>query len=245
MNRGTKFTKMIELLSKNKLQYQFYFILSIVIAGMAGMLYYSDNLIFQQFIAGTNPLIACIAIVITGFILLSFLLYKDWFAIYIKENLKKIFRSSCLALLFVPISILVDSKVGFPADMNILFPQSLFFYPVIGFFVEILFHVLPLSLLLILMASIFKKALYKNIAGICVFIVSLPEPIYQTMLMASTNHYPLWSLVIVWFNLFLFNLSQLIIFKRYDFISMYSFRLMYYLAWHMIWGYIRLQVLSF
>ena len=178
-----------------------------------------------------------------GVILFTFLLYRGWFAIYNKENLAGLFRYSGLAALFVIISILVDLKVGFPVDMNILFPKSLLFYPVIGFLVEILFHVLPLSILLISLTTILKNISYTSILWICILFVALLEPTFQAMPMASSNHFPSWAVAIVWLNIFIFNLSQLLIFKHYDFISMYSFRLVYYLFWHIGWGYIRLKLL--
>lgn len=74
-------------------------------------------------------------------------------------------------------------------------------------------------------------------------IVALLEPTFQTLLLGSSNPYPLWAVAIFWLNLFFFNVFQLLIFKRYDFISMYSFRLGYYIFWHFIWGYIRLKLL--
>jgi hypothetical protein len=39
------------------------------------------------------------------------------------------------------------------------------------------------------------------------------------------------------------NLVQLTLFRRYDFLTMYAFRLVYYLVWHVAWGHLRLQVL--
>lgn len=236
-------TKIRELISKEKLQYLVLIGLSIGVVGLAGIIYFSNNLPFQRFIGRINPLIASFFIILLGVTLLSFLLSQGWFAIYKKENLKVLFRRSGLAALFVLITILVDLKVVFPADMNIFFPESLLFYPAIGFFVEILFHVLPLSILLISMTSVFKNISSKNIIWICILIVSLLEPIYQTIPMASSTHYPLWAIAIVLINLFLFNLAQLYIFKKYDFISMYSLRLVYYMLWHIGWGYIRLRIL--
>jgi len=81
-----------------------------------------------------------------------------------------------------------------------------------------------------------------KIIWICILIVSLLEPTFQTI-MGSSNQSPLWAVAIVWLNLFLFNVSQLLIFKWYDFISMYSFRLVFYIIWHIVWGYIRLKLL--
>jgi hypothetical protein len=44
-------------------------------------------------------------------------------------------------------------------------------------------------------------------------------------------------------HIYVFNALQLYVFKRYDFLSMYAFRLVYYLHWHVVWGYMRLQLL--
>jgi hypothetical protein len=233
-------TKIKGLISKERSQYLVYIGLSFGVVVLTGILYFSDNP-FQRFIGGINPLIASFFIILLGFISLSFLLSRGWFAIYKKENLRGLFRRSILAVPFALITILVvDLNVPFPADLNVLFPESLLFYPAIGFFVEILFHVLPLSIFLLSLTSIFKNANHKNIIWISIIIVSLLEPVFQTMPLFSSSHYPLWAATIVLLNLFLFNLSQLYIFKRYDFISMYSFRLVYYLIWHIVWGNIRI-----
>ncbi len=235
-------TKIKELISRERSQYQVYIGLSIGIIMLTGILNVSDNLLFQRFIGGINPLTASFFIILLGIISLSVLLSKGLFTIYKQENLRGLFLRCSLAVLFALITILVvDINVPFPADMNVLFPESLLFYPAIGFFVEILFHTLPLSILLISLTSIFKNISQEKIIWICILIVSLLEPVYQTMPMFSRR--PLWAAVIVLLNLFLFNLSQLFIFKRYDFISMYSFRLAYYLIWHIVWGYMRLKLL--
>jgi len=49
-------------------------------------------------------------------------------------------------------------------------------------------------------------------------------------------------LAYVGLHVFLINLLQLWLFKRYDLISMYSFRLAYYLLWHIGWGHVRLKL---
>ncbi len=236
-------TKIKELISKERLQYRVLIGLSIVVTCLTGIIYFTNNQSLERFIGGLNPILAALLIIIPGVILLSFLLSRGWFAIYKKENLKGLFRRSSLAALFAFVTILVDLKIVFPADLNILFPESLLFYPAIGFFVEILFHVLPLSILLFSMTSIFKNVSSEHITWICILVVSLLEPIYQTIPLFSSSHHPQWAAAIILINLFLFNVSQLLIFERYDFISMYSFRLVYYLLWHIGWGYIRLNVL--
>ncbi len=226
------------------MQYRVVTALSVGAVGLTGIVhYFVDDRIFQRFIGSLNPLAAALFLAVLGFVLLSFLLSQGWFAIYRKENLKGLLRSCGLAALFGMMIIPVDLKIVFPIDTNIPFPESLLFYPVIGFFVEILFHVLPLSVLVIALTSIFRNANRSNIVWSCILFVSLLEPVYQTMWMVSSSQYALWAVMLVGLHVFLINLFQLLIFKRYDFTSMYAFRLVYYLFWHIGWGYLRLKVL--
>ena len=44
-------------------------------------------------------------------------------------------------------------------------------------------------------------------------------------------------------RVFVIAVLQLYVFRRFDFASMYSFRLVYYAWWHILWGTIRLSVL--
>jgi hypothetical protein len=230
-----------ELISRDRLQYQVLLGLSIAAMGLTGIIHFTDNHPFERFIGGINPLLAGMLIIISGGILFTFLLSRGWFAFYKTEDLTGLYRASGLAAVLGIIMILVDLKIIFPADMNIVFPASLLFYPAIGFFAEILFHVLPLTLLLFTLTSLFRNVRHGNILWISILIVALLEPVYQTIWM--DGRYPPWAVAYVGLHVFLINLFQLVIFKRYDFISMYFFRLVYYLFWHIGWGYLRLRVL--
>lgn len=229
------------LFSTEKLQYRAFLSLSIAVMVLTGIIYFTNNQPFERFIGGLNPILVGLLIIILGGILFALLLSRGWFSIYKKENLKGLYRSSGLAAMFGTVIILMDLKIRFPADMNITFPGSLLFYPAIGFFVEILFHVLPLTVLLIALTSILRNVPNGKVVLICIVIVSLMEPVYQTLWMGE--RYPLWAVAYVGLHVFLINLFQLLIFKRYDFIAMYSFRLVYYLFWHIGWGFFRLRVL--
>ena len=215
-------------------------VIMIIVIGLTGLLNYWNASVFQRFFGGLHPVVLVFAMFVLGFYLLYFLLAKDWFVIFKKENLRGLVRYSGLTIVFAAISIALDVKVGFPEEMNIRLPEAWLFYPAIAFFVEILFHVLPLSLLLITLTSFFSKVKYQKLLWVCILIVAFLEPTYQVVFMDSS---PAWAVAMVWLNLFVFNLVQLWIFKQYDFIAMLSFRLLYYLIWHIIWGYIRLELL--
>ena len=176
-------------------------------------------------------------------VLFSLLLSESWFAIYKKGNLKGLFYSSGLAALFGLIAIIVDFSTRFyPADVNILFPKSLLFYPAMGFYAETVFQVLPLTLILIILAPLSKKKNSNKIIWIGIFVASLFEPIFQTLPLIS-GQFPLWFASFEFLRIFLVILSQLTFFKRYDFVTMYWFRIVYYILWHIVWGYFRLELL--
>lgn len=232
-------TKIKELVSNQKLQYLVFISLSLGVTVLTWLVSCTSS--FQRYFGKTNPLVVIIFTSILGIIFLTLLLMKTQFIIYKKENVRGLFFSIGLAIPFAMAITLVDLKVVFPNDLNVLFPQSLLFYPVMGYIVEILFHLWPLSLLIFFLGTFFKRMRYKIIIGISILTVALLEPIYQILF--YVGQYPLWAVVYIGLHIFLFNLVQLLIFKRYDFISMYLFRLVYYLLWHILWGYMRLKLL--
>jgi len=234
--------KVKEIFFIERSQFLIIIALSFGMVGLTGILYFHNDSPFHRFFGDVNPLAAFVVVSLLGALLLSFLLSQDWFAIYKKENLKGLARSSALAALLGMIMILVDTQIVLPKDFNIPFPESLLFYPAIDYFVQILFHILPLTVLLIVLTAIFKNADHRHIVWICILVVALLEPVYQTV-MGFSSPIPLWAAAYIWIHVFIINLAELIIFKRYDFISMYAFRLVYYLFWHIGWGYFRLQIL--
>lgn len=74
-----------------------------------------------------------------------------------------------------------------------------------------------------------------------ILLTALAEPLLQTTFFAGA--YPTWTVMLVGFHVFAFSVIELALFKAYDFVSMYWFRIAYYVAWHMMWGNLRLRVL--
>lgn len=226
---------------ENRLQYLIYFGISLWVMGLTWLTGYTGITRFQLFFGSINPLIVVFFVVLLGFFLLSFLSSKAGLVIYSRRAHREVFYSYMLAaVLFAGIAV-VDLKIGFPKDMNAEFPESLLFYPSIGFVVEVLFHLLPLSLFFFLLTISSKKIDNEKIMWAGILLVSLLEPVFQAL--PDIERYPLWVSVYVGLNVYMINLIQLAIFKKYDFISMYSFRLVYYLLWHILWGYLRLKLL--
>ena len=227
-------TKFMETLLNERNQILIFLGISLFIAILTGILYVRNAFLFQAFFGKLNPLLAIFIVILLGTILSVFLLSRGWFAIHKAGEYKGFLVAAGLAALPGLVIILIDLKAVFPEDVNQPFPDSLFFYPIFGFVVEVIFHMLPLALLLFILTSIFKLN-FEKMVWPCILVVALLEPIFQTIL-GFSRPYPTWVAVCVFVNILLINLLQLSIFKRYDFVSMYSFRLVYYATWHIVWG---------
>jgi hypothetical protein len=224
--------------------------LSLGIAGMTTIDYTVNPLLFRRFIGQADPTLMVIGISALGAVLLSLLVVRDGFAIAGPNVGPGVARSAGLAALFGTVVIVADLAIVHPADMNVPFPQSLLFYPAIGFMVEILFHLLPLCLLLTVLAALLGHGRSQVAVWISVIVVALLEPAFQIWTAATgapvvggPHTYPGWAVACDGLQVFGINLCQLLIFKRYDFVSMYALRLAYYGIWHIAWGYARLQLL--
>ena len=234
-------SKLIELLSSERNQLLIFFGISFFVVILTGILYFRNAFLFEAFFGVINPLFAVFLIILLGTVLSVFLLSRGWFVVHKAGEYKGFLVGAGLASLLGLGIILVDLKAIFPADTNRPFPDSLFFYPIFGFVVEVVFHLLPPALLLLGLTSI-KGISFEKVILPCILFVALLEPIFQTAL-GFSRPYPAWVTGYVFLHIFLINVFQLLIFKRYDFVSMYSFRLVYYAIWHILWGQVRLSLL--
>ena len=234
--------KIFQLLQTEQQQFLVYLVLSAVVTLGTAVQVTRRPQIYRPFIGSIHPVLFIVFTSVLGGVLLAFLLARGWFSIFELQNLKGWFVASGLALLFAAVMIVIDSSIILPEDVNRPFPDSLLFYPTVGFVAEILFHVLPLTLLLFLATSLFKSLSFEAVVWPCIFLVALLEPAFQTWA-GYSRPYPTWVMALIAVPIFLLNFTQLALFKRYDFVTMYSFRLVYYLLWHIVWGVIRLRVL--
>jgi len=230
----------MKIFVKERYQFLVFLYLSLGIAAFIVILTYIEPNVFSRFLGNLNPLYAIVITIITGFTLLFFLLSKTPFVIIKKQSLKTYLLITGIAILFGIEVIAADIwLVDYPADINILFPKSLLFYPSMGYIVEVFFHLLPISFIILVLSSISKLSMDK-IVWISIITVVIIEPLYQVWF---SDQYSLTTSIYTGFHVFLFSLTQLLIFKYADFISMYLFRLLFYLIWHILWGYYRLDLL--
>lgn len=234
-------THLWNMISEERLQFALYFILTILVSILTVGAHSANHSVFQRFFGSLSPRLIVGIVILIGLLLFAFLLSTSQFAIYNRAKLNGPVLAIGLALPFAAVMILIDRLGPFPKNINIAFPISLSFYPVMAFVVEILFHLLPIGLLFFLFLRINETANLDRVVWIIFLIVALIEPVFQVVLGKDQNA----SFVVAFMGLFLFvfNYVQLFLFRRYDFISMYSFRISYYVLWHIVWGHIRLKLL--
>lgn len=145
------------------------------------------------------------------------------------------------AIFFGCLAICLDRVVRFPDDLNVAFPVSLIFYPSIGFLAEVIFHLLPLTMLTVMLISlkVFRKN--ENVLWLSLFTTALLEPLYQGFFMMKTTYYHPWEILLTGSHIYLISLFQLWVFKKRGFLHMYLVRFLYYIIWHVAWGYLRIQ----
>jgi len=196
---------------------------------------------FQRYFGGIDPLLAVVLVAVAGVVSLALLQSRGWFAIVSPGRSRRgLAVAAAFATLFAVIVVPADLLIRFPRDLNVPLPQSLFFYPAIGYDVEIVFHALPLALLLPLLGRFWKQLNPNSLVWSCIIVAAALEPILQVRLGSSGGSFSVADGFVA-LHVFAFNVLQLYVFRRYDFVSMYAFRLVYYLYWHIIWGYLRLR----
>jgi len=128
-----------------------------------------------------------------------------------------------------------DLLLGFPADINVGLPQALMFYPAMGYIAQLSLHIIPFALILPIAASIFRSWPVERRIWLAMGLAATVEAGFQVhaALSEALN-------LFVAMQLILFGIVELVLYRRYDYLSMYLFRLTYYGYWHILWGYLRL-----
>jgi hypothetical protein len=222
-------------------QYIAFVVLSVAAFGLTAIMMASSSAYFQPFFGEISPMLVVAMAPVAGGVSLILLQFLGRFEILRgRETLRGIAVSAAMATVLAVAIIIADFIIRYPQDLNVPVPAAFLFYPAVGFVAEIVFHVLPLALLLLILAPLGKWLGIECIVRMGVVIAAVIEPTFQVVFKGSPFS---WASAYTWVHIFAIALLQLYVFRRYDFVSMYSFRLFYYAYWHVAWGVIRLKVL--
>jgi hypothetical protein len=222
-------------------QWTAYVLLTALALAMTAVLLPASEPDFERFIGPRNPLLVVLGAGAIGAAALHYLQQRHGFAIVRgRATLRGIAISAGLATLMAVDAIIADLIVRFPAEMNVPMPRALLFYPAIGFIAEIVFHVAPLALLLLILTPLGPRIGENRVVWLAILIVAMTEPTFQV---TFEGRVLTWRDLYTWLHVGAIALLQLAVFRRYDFLSMYAFRLIYYAYWHIAWGMVRLELL--
>lgn len=222
-------------------QYAAYVLISLVGLIFIVILLPSSGKYFRWILGELNPIIVFALASIVGAAALWLLQARYNFVLFMgKGTIPGLKLAAVLATVLAIAMVAADFFIRFPEDTNVPVPQALLFYPVVGFVAEIIFHVIPLALLLIILNSLGGWIGKERVIWLGFIVVAVLEPTFQVLFVGKIDT---WGAVYTWIHIFAFNILQLYVFRRFDFVSMYSFRLVYYAYWHILWGVIRLNVL--
>ena len=195
---------------------------------------------YHRLIGKLNPIVVVVFISIVGGAALWLLQAKYGFVIFLgKGTIQGVKLSAALATVLGVAIIIADFFIRYPEDTNVPVPQALLFYPSIGFVAEIIFHVLPLALLLSILSPLSGWIGREKLIWLGITLVAVLEPIFQV---AFEGKPFTWGAAYTLIHVFAIAFLQLYVFRRFDFMSMYVFRMFYYLYWHILWGAIRLEI---
>ncbi len=196
---------------------------------------------FERFLGRFDPSLTIFVAAALGAIALA-RLASAGFVVVRRDSLRGARGAFALALVFGAVAILVDCLAPFPKDMNVSFPDSLAFYPAIGFLVEIVFHLVPLGIAVVALGPVEGRWGRRTTNGLAIGIVAALEATFQSLLGSGDAH-ATWVPIWIWWHVFGINLVQLITFRRNGFAAMILVRLVYYLVWHIVWGLVRTTLL--
>jgi uncharacterized membrane protein YwzB len=222
-------------------QYAAYFALSLVALVFTVVLLPSAGAHFRRFFGEPNAILVIVVASIVGAAALWALQSRYEFVILRGERtLRGVALSAALATVLAVAIVVADFFIRYPQDTNVPVPQALLFYPAIGFVAEIVFHVLPLALLLVVLSPLVGRLGRDRVVWLGIVLVAVLEPTFQVLFEGKAFT---WGAAYTWMHVFAIAFLQLYVFRRFDFVSMFSFRLFYYAYWHILWGVVRLEVL--
>lgn len=222
-------------------QFATYFLLCSVVLLFTLMLLPSSSVYFRRFLGEVDPILVVVLASAVGAGALWALQARFHFAVLLgKATLRGLGLSAVLATIMAVAIVIADLLIRYPQDMNVPMPQALHFYPAIGLIAETVFHVLPLALMLHLLSLPGQWIGKERVVWLGIFLVAMLEPTFHVLFGGKAFT---WGSAYTWIHVFAIAVLQLYVFRRFDFMSMYAFRMFYYAYWHILWGMIRLRVL--
>ena len=193
------------------------------------------------YFGNVSPVLS-VAIVCAIGVLVLYALHKySGFSVYDPYKFRKgIPVAVALVCPFMIIMTIVDVALRFPPDINVALPTAIVFYPAIAYVAQIALHVAPFAILLASTTLIFKSRSTTWCIWLSITIASAIEATFQAV--SSSDGHGLSIIAgIVAVILWLYGVAELYLYRRFDFATMYAFRIFSSGYWHLLWGNLRIS----
>ena len=216
-------------------------------AGAAAVLRSAEEAEFARYFGPIDPLLAVGGVGAAGLVALRILHGRGWIGVESETTTARRRARTVIGVAagFGGAIVLADTLLGFPRGINVGWPNSLLFYPVMGFVAEGVFHLGPLAVVV----GIHRRPSSESGRGsrsavfLPIGIVALVEALFQVVFGGGGGRHEPWLTIYTGLHLFGFGAAQLAVLRRLGFGSTFLTRLAYYLVWHVGWGAARLRLL--
>ena len=213
---------------------------AIVLACVTGISL-DHSVALEAYFGNVPPVLAAILVCSVGTAALYVLHTRLSFFVYVPGTSRRGWLAAVvLAFPFMLSIALIDTLFRFPMDINVPLPTALIFYLAMGYVAQMALHVAPLAVLLSIGNVLFSSGTGRQLIWISFVLVATLETVFQVRVSLAGGD-PAALTAFVAAHLFLFGLVELWLFRRFDYVSMYLFRMVYYGFWHLTWGTLRLQ----
>jgi hypothetical protein len=202
----------------------------------------------RRFLGPVSPLVAVAAATATGSIAIEVLSRRGWCPPEDRLDRRAGVRLAAGAAALAGAAIAFDLVVPFDRDMNVAWPTSLVAYPTIAFLAEVGLHLLPL----VVVGAVADRLADRRprpdgrgpssgVVAAAFTAVALVEAAGQAAAALGGPHPR--AALFVGPHLLAIGLVELAAFRRAGFAALATFRVTYYLVWHVVWGGLRIDVL--
>jgi hypothetical protein len=183
----------------------------ILMTGLTAIQLHSSEDYFKIYFGGLPPVLLTAAVCAVGAAGLLLLKKLAGFQLVSgRRTLRGIAVSAGLAtILGVEIAV-ADLFIRYPADTNVPIPQAFLFYPTIGFVAEVIFHLVPLALLVLLLSPFKHRVAIKRIVTAGIVLTAFAEPAFQILFKGDALT---WASAYTFGHVFAIAFLQLMVFR--------------------------------
>jgi len=189
----------------------------------------------RPYFAGLPATVAAIIVCASGVAALLILQRRYSFcAIGTNIGARSLSTAVAAAIPFMAAVTLADVGLGFPPNIHVQLPFALAFYPAMGLIAQFALHIVPFTLLLWAFTQLSTSWPLRRQIWLAIVLSAAIEAAFQLGGAAAPGDGLTLLSALVAAQLFAFGLVELYLYMRFDFVSMYVFRLAYYSYWHVL-----------